>query len=283
MLDENNPISADYRNLGLGISLDGLLVYKERGARSYSMWPIVAFLMNLPPHLRYRPENVLLLGIIAGPSKPSNFNLFLRPVIDELKEAYGKGFPMYDALSDSTFNLRCACLFWILDLPAKADVLTHKAPGSFRCCTGCDIMGDSIKKGKGSKRVFVQHHRFTKGDDYSRKDASLGNSEENPDDSVWTLTTDRVYRDNVATFLAIKVDELQKMSGDKFGEQVDKYGVSNKSVIFDLPYSDYSLIITDDVMHIAENIWKIIAGAMVEKLIKVADEVIATIDQRWGM
>ena len=39
--------------------------------------------MNLPCNLRNKPENVLLVGILPGPSEPIDINGFLKPLLDE--------------------------------------------------------------------------------------------------------------------------------------------------------------------------------------------------------
>ena len=43
-------------------------------------------IMNLPHNLRNKPENILLVGILPGPSEPTNINGFLKPLVDELNE-----------------------------------------------------------------------------------------------------------------------------------------------------------------------------------------------------
>ena len=42
---------------------------------------------NLPRSLRYKQENVILVGIIPGPTEPKlTINSYLKPLVDELKE-----------------------------------------------------------------------------------------------------------------------------------------------------------------------------------------------------
>ena len=43
--------------------------------------------MNLPRHLRFKRENVLLVGILPGPNESSHdINTFLQPLVDELNK-----------------------------------------------------------------------------------------------------------------------------------------------------------------------------------------------------
>ena len=42
-------------------------------------------ILNLPRELRYKPENVILCGIIPGPHEPElTINSYLEPLVDEL-------------------------------------------------------------------------------------------------------------------------------------------------------------------------------------------------------
>ncbi|KIK80783.1 hypothetical protein PAXRUDRAFT_157732, partial [Paxillus rubicundulus Ve08.2h10] len=54
---------------------------------------ITMALLNLPPSLQYRAENLYLVGIIPGPREPSldEINHFLRPLIDFFLPAWKDG------------------------------------------------------------------------------------------------------------------------------------------------------------------------------------------------
>ena len=44
-------------------------------------------IQNLPRHMRYKKENIILVRIIPGPKEPKgSVNSFLRPLVEELKE-----------------------------------------------------------------------------------------------------------------------------------------------------------------------------------------------------
>ena len=51
----------------------------------YSVGAVYLAILNFPRHLRYKRENMLLVGVIPGPHEPSlHINSFLEPVVDEL-------------------------------------------------------------------------------------------------------------------------------------------------------------------------------------------------------
>ena len=74
-----NPNDAsDTLQLHLLLSTDGGNTYRTL---SSSYWPLQAVVLDLPPHLRYRYENMILLAIWSGATKPS-WNEFLQSSIN---------------------------------------------------------------------------------------------------------------------------------------------------------------------------------------------------------
>ena len=66
-------------------------------------------IMNLPWSARYKPENVILVGILPGPSEPSDINSFLDPLVNELNTFWqGKELHVHGETSKKV--VRCALL-----------------------------------------------------------------------------------------------------------------------------------------------------------------------------
>ena len=83
----------------------------------YSVGAIYMSILNLSRSLRYKPENVMLVGILPGPSEPRNVNSFLEPLVEELTEFFdGKELRVHGV--HSTAKVRCALLCAACDLPA---------------------------------------------------------------------------------------------------------------------------------------------------------------------
>ena len=58
----------------------------------YSLGAIYLSIQNLPRELRYKEENILLVGLLPGPSEPSrSIDPYLSPLITELKGAWENG------------------------------------------------------------------------------------------------------------------------------------------------------------------------------------------------
>ena len=72
----------DPRNLGGILNIDWFKPFKNV---KHSTGVIYIALLNFPREIRFKWENVLLVGIIPGPNEPSlNVNTFLKPLVDEM-------------------------------------------------------------------------------------------------------------------------------------------------------------------------------------------------------
>ena len=86
--------------------------------------------LNLPRDLRNKPENVLLVGIMPGPSEPTNLNGFLKPLVDKLldwKRANGLW----------VWLVRCALLCATCNLPAARKLCGFLFYNAHQCCSCC--------------------------------------------------------------------------------------------------------------------------------------------------
>ena len=71
---------------------------------SYSMWPVILIPYNLPPWMRMKDPFFMMSLLIPRPSQPGKeIDVYLRPLVDELKELWENGALTYDASSGQTF------------------------------------------------------------------------------------------------------------------------------------------------------------------------------------
>lgn len=76
------------------LSVDWFNPFHNKAAgRQASCGAIAMLLLNLPPSLHYRAENIYLHGVIPGPKEPSlnEVNHFLSPLMGQLETAYEYG------------------------------------------------------------------------------------------------------------------------------------------------------------------------------------------------
>ena len=76
------PFLAVPHNYALMLNVDWMQPFKHT---IYSVGVMYLVLMNLPRNERFKTENVILVGVIPGPSEPKlNVNPYLSPLVDEL-------------------------------------------------------------------------------------------------------------------------------------------------------------------------------------------------------
>ena len=104
-------------SLGLILNVDWFQPFSHT---QYSVGVIYLTVLNLPRHIRYKRENVILVGIIPGPREPeNNINTYLQPLVKELKQ-FWKGIKL-SVLTENGLEeriIRAAVLCVSCDLPA---------------------------------------------------------------------------------------------------------------------------------------------------------------------
>ena len=68
MNHNGTPFLSEPNNLALMLNMDFSQPYKH--VKGYSIGAIYCVIMNLPRRVRYKQENVLLIGLIPGPKEP---------------------------------------------------------------------------------------------------------------------------------------------------------------------------------------------------------------------
>ena len=156
-IDEKFPeIAIDPRNLRLGISADGVDV--NRGNMQHSVWPVLALIYNLPPWLCMKRKFIMLSVLISGyPGK--NIDVFLEPLVDDLKLLFEEGVKTYDAYTKDYFNLRAVVLWTINDYPALGALCGCPTSG-YRGCAVCGTETKSIRLKASSKQSYIGHRRY---------------------------------------------------------------------------------------------------------------------------
>ena len=73
-------------NLLLMLNVDWFRPYKHT---TYSIGVIYLVILNLPRTLRFKPENMIIIGTIPGPNEPKlTINTYLKPLVDKLLQLY---------------------------------------------------------------------------------------------------------------------------------------------------------------------------------------------------
>ncbi|KAJ2912344.1 hypothetical protein MD484_g8074, partial [Candolleomyces efflorescens] len=134
--------------LVFSLNMDGFNPGGNREAgKKVSVGGIYMVCLNLPPSIRYNPENVFLVGIVPGPHGPSNdeINYFLKPLVDDLLDLWEHGvFLSRTAKHPHGRRVRCALGPLICDLPAARQMSGFAHYRSRHFCSECDCTMDQI-------------------------------------------------------------------------------------------------------------------------------------------
>lgn len=119
----------------------------KAAGKSHSIGAIYLVCLNLPPHLRFRPENVYLVAIIPGPKEPSlhQLNHLLRPLVDEFEKFWTHGLYLKrTALRFVGLLLRLAIIPLVCDLPALRKAAGFAGHSSKHFCSFCRLRKQHI-------------------------------------------------------------------------------------------------------------------------------------------
>ena len=220
------PFLSQSFNYGLMLSIDWFRPCKHT---EYNIGAIYLTIMNLPRDIRFRQENVLLIGLITGPKEPKhNMNCYLASLVQELIELW-TGVDMSVASFSKMVRVLCALLCVACDVPAARNVCGFLGYSAQLRCSKC------MKKFPGP----------IGGKNYSGFDLTQ-----------WPERTVEEHRKNVEAIKSCTTVKHQSELESKFG--------CRYSVLLDLPYFDPIRMTIIDPMHnmflgtakhVLKNVW----------------------------
>jgi hypothetical protein len=105
-----------------GLTADGVQPY-GKWSKKYSCWFFYLELLHLPPWVRRRPENTLLLAVSLGGAQPKNMQSLLGALVPMLNQAFTHGFAVFNGRLNSSVFFRFAIFRIYADGPALAKIL----------------------------------------------------------------------------------------------------------------------------------------------------------------
>ncbi|CAM8989899.1 unnamed protein product [Rhodiola kirilowii] len=146
----------DIRNVRLSLATDGFNPFGVSGL-SHSTWPIVVMSYNFSPYMCMKEFNILSM-LISGPKSPGKcLNVFMRPLIDELKILWDTGVPTYDRHDGSSFIMKASVLWMINDFPGLCMLGGLKTKG-YKACPLC--LDDVDAKHLEGRMSYQGHRRW---------------------------------------------------------------------------------------------------------------------------
>lgn len=112
----NGPFQGDPRGVSLSLCTDGTNPFSKEKV-SYSMWPIMLTVLNLPRHTRNLHESIILAGIIPGKLEPQNLDPYMEILADEITSINGSLY--FDAYQGEHFKMQLDIMMHVLDYPGQ--------------------------------------------------------------------------------------------------------------------------------------------------------------------
>ncbi|XP_031091096.1 uncharacterized protein LOC115996097 [Ipomoea triloba] len=154
-----SEFGTENRNLRLGLCTDGMNPHGNMSSR-HSTWPVLLVVYNLPPWLCMKRKYIMLSLLISGPKQPRNdIDVYLAPLIEDLKMLWNEGVSVYDAYSRSSFTLRAMIFCTINDFPAYGNLSGYTCKGA-KACPICEDETPDLWLSNCKKNVLMSHRAF---------------------------------------------------------------------------------------------------------------------------
>lgn len=180
--DNHVEFSSDSRNVHLGLCADSVNPYEQKRS-THSLCPVLLLNYNIPPWLTIKRFFIMLSLLIPGPEAvtAANFDIYLYPLLEELRELWTEGVMCNDASrwrGEYTFTLRAILLWCIHDFPAYA-MMAGTSKKGYCACPVCGPGTPSRYSELLSKVVYGgSHRRWLPPNHPFRRDVSVFPNEE---------------------------------------------------------------------------------------------------------
>ena len=130
------PFLSEPHHLGLMLNCDWFQPFHQT---QYSVGVMYLVIMNLPRTIRFKPENIIIVGIIPGPNEPktTEMNSYLRPLVKELNALWTDGIQVSKSSGESC-NVFAALMATVCDIPATQKLMGFTGHNSSHCCWKCN-------------------------------------------------------------------------------------------------------------------------------------------------
>ena len=268
----------DPRNVRLGLASDGFNPFGMLNV-SYSCWPVILIPYNLPPWLCLKQSYWMLSMMIPGARSPGvSIDVYLQPLIDELKVLWEEGVKAWDAKERKDFDLHAILLWTINDFPTYAMLSGWSTKGKF-ACPYCHTEIDYLWLKHGKKHCYMGYRRFLPMDHKWRKNKVSFNNKTEYREAPQPLTGEQVLQ-HYDSFDQVTFGPESRKRKQR-DEEKRWHNWRKKSIFFQLPYWKKLLIRHNlDVMHIEKNICESILGTLLDIEGKSKDNEEARLDMQ---
>ncbi|XP_060171510.1 uncharacterized protein LOC132602749 [Lycium barbarum] len=269
----HSEFASDPRNVRLGLASDGFNPFGTMSS-TYSIWPVFLIPYNLPPWICMKHTSFILSMIIPGKQMPgNNIDVYLQPLVKELRELWDDGVETFDSSSNEAFRMRAALMWTISDFPGLGILSGWNTHTGFACPT-CNFDSEPCRLRHSKKWCFMGHRRFLKRNHRFRLNRVLFNgSTEERDPPIKLLGSD----------ILRQIEEGRGAALDGRGKRPRRATKqwNKRSILFELPYWETNLLRHNlDFMHIEKNVCDNILYTLLHDRSKSKDHINARKDLR---
>lgn len=214
----------------------------------------------------------MLSLIIPGPNSPGqNIDVYLAPLVSELKELWEVGVQTFDITSKKKFTMRSALMWTINDFPAYGDLSGWSTHGR-KACPCCRHATKSTWLTYGKKWCYMGHRRWLSKEHQWRKNKRTFDGMQKIEGAPEVPDDNEIMRQ-------LEVVVKRARIGQKLPK--DEVDWKRRSILYDLPYwKDQLLRHNIDVMHTGKNVVDNILGTLLNMSGKTKDNLEARQDLR---
>jgi len=156
--DTYKDFADEPRNIRFALSIDGMNPFAERSSK-HNTWPVILTIYNLPPWMCQKRKYLLLTILISGPTQPGvDMDVFLEPLMEEMKKLWEEGVAMWDEFRKEAFTLKAMIFVTINDYLALFSL-----SGQFKGKVGCVVCLDETSHVyliASNKLLYMRHRCF---------------------------------------------------------------------------------------------------------------------------
>jgi hypothetical protein len=114
----NMGLFQEKRDVAFAISTDGAQLTMKKQSNT---WLLILIILNLPPEVRYKSNNIIINFATPGPNAPGDIESFLFPLFQEMVQA-SEGIWTWDAIDSSYFMNRAHIVMALSDMLGSAKI-----------------------------------------------------------------------------------------------------------------------------------------------------------------
>nr|XP_027189367.1 uncharacterized protein LOC113786234 [Cicer arietinum] len=250
--------ASDPRNVRLALASDGFNPFGMMST-NYSIWPVILIPYNTPPWVCMKHTSFIMSMIIPGKKMPGNdIDVYLQPLVKELKELWTTGVDTYDSFKKEMFTLHATLMWTISDFPGLG-TLSGWNTYTGLACPSCNMDSTPRRLPHSKKWCFMGHRRFLDQRHRFRLNKVRFDGQQDMRGPPKMLSGLQILEQvqNIDVTFGRKPDK--ERSGKRIRGGRPTQGVNQqwkkKSIFFELPYWKDNLLRHNlDMMHIEKNV-----------------------------